>query len=87
MHCCSIILKKSMEVSPAMSERQKLAILQVRGVHEHESALKSLTLSGGGGMSMIVLLRGYLLVNGTWIIKKRVHIVFRNSSPGCRFAL
>lgn len=47
MHCCSVTLKKSMKVSPAMSERQKVAILQVRGVHEHESALKSLTLSGG----------------------------------------
>lgn len=45
MHCCSVILKKSMEVSPAMPERQKVAILKVRGVHEHESALKSLTLS------------------------------------------
>lgn len=30
-----------------MSERQKVAILQVCGVHDHESVLKSLTLSGG----------------------------------------
>lgn len=77
MHCCSVTLKKSMEVSPAMSERQKVAILQVRGAHEHESALKSFTLSGGERMSMIVLLRGYLLVNGTWIIKIQVHVSYR----------
>lgn len=77
MHCCSVTLKKSMEVCPAVSERQKVAILQVRGVHDHESALKSLTLSGGKRMSMSVLLRGYLLANGAWITKKQVYIPYK----------